>query len=87
MSKAANSPLRDKMLELHRQGIDVKFIGEGGAQIFMVKMNGGVSLDGHFKILEEIRLSINRSVEERSSEKMTRESAARFVEGMKKLNV
>jgi hypothetical protein len=86
MSKAANSPLRDKMLELHKQGVDVKFIGEGGAQVFMVKMKAGVSLSDHFKILEDVRLSINRSVEQRASEKLTSGSARQFVESMKLLN-
>jgi hypothetical protein len=86
MSKAANSPLRDKMLELHKQGVDVKFIGEGGAQIFAVKMAAGLPLEDHFKTLEEIRLAINRSVEERASEKLTSGSARQFVESMKKLN-
>lgn len=87
MSKAANSPLRDKMLELHKRGIDVKFIGEGGAQVFMVKFGPDLSLEDQFKLLEEVRLSINRSVEGRFSEKLTASSARQFVESMKKLNI
>ena len=86
MSKARNSPLRDKMLELHKSGIDVKFIGEGSAQVFLVKMGRGVSLDDHFKLLEDIRISIDKSVESARDQKLTRQSAQEFVESMKKLN-
>ena len=86
MSKARNSPLRDKMLELHRKGVEVRFIGEGSAQVFMVKIGRGVSLDDHFKLLEDIRRSINMSVNQANHEKLTRQSAQEFVESMKKLN-
>lgn len=87
MSKAKNSPLRDKMLELHRAGVDVKFVGDDDAQIFVVKIERGVSLDQHFAMLEEIRRSIDRSIVCRSDKRLTRQSAQKFVENMKKLNI
>lgn len=86
MSKAKDSPLRNKMLELHKSGVDVKFIGEGNAQVFLVKIRRGVSLDDQFKLLEDIRVSINESVESARNQKLTRQSAQEFVESMKKLN-
>jgi len=85
MSKAKDSPLRDKMLELHRAGVDVKFIGENGAQIFKVVL-GKQAMKEHIKILDEIWRAINASVLSASTEKLTRQSALSFVEGMKKLN-
>ena len=85
MSKAKDSPLRNKMLELHRAGVDVKFIGEGDAQVFKVIL-GKQSMEAHVKILDEIWRAINASASSVSTEKLTRQSALNFVEGMKKLN-
>ena len=87
MSKAANSPLRDKMLELHRGGLDVKFTGENGAQVFMIKMKEGVPLDRHLEILEEVRIAIDRSTNVPVEKKLTASSARSFVEGIKNLNI
>lgn len=86
MSKAKNSPLRDKMLELHRAGVDVRFVGDDETQIFVINMKEGVEFSEYARILEEVRCSINRSVESATPAKLTRQSALSFVEGMKKLN-
>ena len=85
MSKAKNSPLRDKMLELHRAGVDVKFIGENGAQVFKVVL-GKQTMEEHIRILGEVWKAINTSATSVSTEKLTRQTALSFVEGMKKLN-
>lgn len=85
MSKAKDSPLRTKMLELHKAGIKVEFVGEGDAQIFKVVL-GGQTMEAHCKILDEVWRAINASVLSASTEKITRQSALSFVEGMKKLN-
>ena len=85
MSKAKNSPLRDKMLELHRAGVDVKFIGENGAQVFKVVL-GRQTEEERIKTLSDIWMAINASVDSVSTEKLTRQTALSFVEGMKKLN-
>ena len=86
MSKAKDSPLRDKMIELHRAGINVKFIGGDEAQIFVIDMKKGVEFSEYARILEEVWCSINRAVESASHAKLTRQSALSFVESMKKLN-
>lgn len=85
MSKAKDSPLRNKMLELHRAGVDVKFIGEDGAQVFKV-MLGKQTMEETEKILSDVWRAINASVLSASTEKLTRQAALNFVEGMKKLN-
>ena len=85
MSRAKDSPLRNKMLELHRAGVDVKFIGEGGAQVFKVVL-GEQTMEEHIKILDEVWRAINASADSVSTGKLTRQSALNFVEGMKKLN-
>lgn len=85
MSKAKDSPLRNKMLELHRAGVDVRFIGENGAQVFKVVL-GKQTMEEHIRILGEVWRAINASVASVSTEKLTRQSALSFVEGMKKLN-
>ncbi len=86
MSKAKDSPLRDKMIELHRAGMNVKFIGGDEAQIFVIDMKKGVEFSEYARILEEVRCSINRAVESAMHAKLTRQSALSFVESMKKLN-
>ena len=85
MSKAKDSPLRDKMLELYRAGVDVKFIGENGAQIFKVVL-GKQTMAEHARILSEVWKAINTPTSSVSTEKLTRQTALNFVEGMKKLN-
>lgn len=85
MSKAKDSPLRNKMLELHRAGVDVKFIGENGAQVFKVVL-GKQTMEEHIRILGEVWKAINTSAASVSTEKLTRQTALSFVEGMKKLN-
>lgn len=85
MSKAKDSPLRNKMLELHRAGVDVKFIGEDGAQVFKVVL-GKQTMEETEKILSDVWRAINASVLSASTEKLTRQAALNFVEGMKKLN-
>lgn len=85
MSKAKDSPLRNKMLELHRAGVDVKFIGEDEAQVFKVVL-GKQTMEETEKILSDVWRAINASVLSASTEKLTRQSALSFVEGMKKLN-
>lgn len=74
------------MLELHKKGFAVNFIGEGSAQVFFVKMEEGHSLKESFAILEEIRVAINDSVQQGEHNVLTRQSAKEFVEGVKKLN-
>lgn len=85
MSKAKDSPLRNKMLELHRAGVDVKFIGENGAQVFKVVL-GGQSMDEHLQMLDDIWEAMGSSISSTSTEKITRQAALSFVEGIKKLN-
>ena len=85
MSKAKDSPLRNKMLELHRAGVDVRFIGEDGAQVFKVVL-GKQTMEETEKILSDVWRAINASVLSASTEKLTRQTALNFVEGMKKLN-
>lgn len=85
MSKAKDSPLRNKMLELHRAGVDVKFVGENGAQVFKVVL-GKQSMEEHIKILDEVWKAINASADSVNTEKLTRQAALNFVEGIKKLN-
>ena len=85
MSKAKDSPLRNKMLELHRAGVDVKFIGENGAQVFKVVL-GKQTMEEHIRILGEVWKAKNTSATSVSTEKLTRQTALSFVEGMKKLN-
>ena len=85
MSKAKDSPLRNKMLELHRAGVDVRFIGEDGAQVFKVVL-GKQTMEETEKILSDVWRAINASVLSASTEKLTRQAALNFVEGMKKLN-
>ena len=85
MSKAKDSPLRNKMLELHRADVDVKFIGKDGAQVFKVVL-GGQSMEEHIDILSGVWRAISASAASVSTEKLTRQTALSFVEGMKKLN-
>jgi hypothetical protein len=85
--KAGDSPLRTKMLELYRRGIKVEFVGEAGTNIFSVTMPEGVSIEDHFKILEEIRVAINVSVETQEVQKVDASLARKFVEGIKKLKM
>ena len=85
MSKAKDSPLRNKMLELHRADVDVKFIGKDGAQVFKVVL-GKQTMEEHIRILGEVWKAINASAASVSTEKLTRQTALSFVEGMKKLN-
>lgn len=85
MSRAKDSPLRNKMLELHRAGVDVKFIGEGGAQVFKVVLEKQ-TMEEHLQILEDVWKAMGSSISSASTGKITRQTALNFVEGIKKLN-
>ena len=85
MSRAKDSPLRNKMLELHRAGVDVKFIGEGGAQVFKVVLEKQ-TMEEHLQILEDVWEAMGSSISSASTGKITRQTALNFVEGIKKLN-
>ena len=83
--KARNSPLRDLMIELHNQGITVKFYdgrpGQENADVFFVQMPAGVSLAETCELLARIDRAMEQSVAlSPSPKKLTYASALSYTQ-------
>lgn len=88
MTRAADSPLRDYMLSLHRRGIKVTFCKGNeespgdNSQFFRVEMPSGVDFGEYEEILTEIAKRVDESARlarERGTQKLTRQVAASYV--------
>jgi len=89
MSKAKNSPLRDYMLSLHKQGRAVSFCEGNGTdeadqkQRFFIKMPSGASMEEHLEILRLAFDAVASSADMSKSldkQKLTRQLAASYIE-------
>ena len=88
MSRAKDSPLRDKMIELHSKGIEVKFIGDKSSSVFRVTL-GSQTPEEHMDIVREVWEAIVSSCDREKStdtKKLSRQDAISFVNGVKQLN-
>lgn len=88
--RARQSPYRDLMLELHKQGVKVKFYsgraGQENADVFFVQLPESMDLEDSCEILRRIDEAMARSIEQSPPRLLSFASAIAFVENIESLN-
>ena len=87
--RARQSPLRDLMLELHKQGIEVKFYGgrpgQPDADVFFVKMPEDSTIEEHIEILRRVDEAMQKSAAAQPPQLLSYKSASAYVETVREL--